>query len=83
MAPESRPGETSALARIAIGLCGEGRGHAVRMCTLVERLGVPLVSLDHQHFLVAYDLGRLPPCTTSRRRPDGEGAQACPPARGR
>jgi hypothetical protein len=53
------------------------------MCTLVERLGVPLVSLDHQHFLVAYDLGRLPPCTTSRRRPDGEGAQACPPARGR
>lgn len=145
------------MARIAIGLCGEGRGHAARVCTLVERLGggheyliatatealaflrgrfagrgdvrllevpgirfryvgnrldvpqtifdglrfaagdlprqvsrltrvldtfapdlaitdfepvlpraaarlgVPLVSLDHQHFLVAYDLGRLPP----------------------
>ncbi|MFM7243544.1 MAG: glycosyltransferase family protein [Planctomycetaceae bacterium] len=145
------------MARIAIGLCGEGRGHAARVCTLVERLGgsheyliatatealeflrrrfagrgdvrlvevpgirfryvgnrldvpqtildglhfaarelprqvtrlarlldsfepalaitdfepalpraaarlgVPVVSLDHQHFLVAYDLGRLPP----------------------
>jgi uncharacterized protein (TIGR00661 family) len=24
------------------------------------RLGVPLVSIDHQHFLVAYDLGMLP-----------------------
>ena len=145
------------MARIAIGLCGEGRGHAARVCTLVERLGggheyliatatealeflrdrlagrgdvrllevpgirfryvgnrldvpqtildglhfaarelprevsrlvaaldafaadlaitdfeptlpraaarlgVPVVSLDHQHFLLAYDLGRLPP----------------------
>ena len=26
------------MARIAIGLCGEGRGHATRMATLVERL---------------------------------------------
>ena len=118
------------MARIVISLCGEGRGHAARVCTLVERLGgehefliatttealdflksrlvlfdnvrllevpgirfhyvgtrldvprfspdlaitdfepvlpraaarlgVPLVSLDHQHFLVAYDLGILP-----------------------
>jgi uncharacterized protein (TIGR00661 family) len=27
------------MARIAISLCGEGRGHAARICTLVERLG--------------------------------------------
>lgn len=26
------------MARIAISLCGEGRGHATRICTLVERL---------------------------------------------
>ena len=28
------------MARIAISLCGEGRGHAARICTLVERFGV-------------------------------------------
>jgi len=27
------------MARIAIGVCGEGRGHAARACTLIERLG--------------------------------------------
>ena len=27
------------MARIAISLCGEGRGQAARICTLVERLG--------------------------------------------
>ena len=26
------------MAKIAISLCGEGRGHATRICTLVERL---------------------------------------------
>jgi len=27
------------MANIAISLCGEGRGHAARICTLIERLG--------------------------------------------
>ena len=27
------------MSNIAISLCGEGRGHATRICTLVERLG--------------------------------------------
>lgn len=27
------------MSKIAISLCGEGRGHATRVCTLVERLG--------------------------------------------
>jgi uncharacterized protein (TIGR00661 family) len=27
------------MSKIAISLCGEGRGHATRICTLVERLG--------------------------------------------
>ena len=35
----TRPGGTSDMARIVISLCGEGRGHAARVCTLVERLG--------------------------------------------
>lgn len=35
------------MARIAIGVCGEGRGHAARALTLVERLG------DRHEFLVA------------------------------
>jgi hypothetical protein len=26
------------MARIAISLCGEGRGHATRICTLIEHL---------------------------------------------
>lgn len=35
------------MARIAIGVCGEGRGHAARALTLLERLG------DRHEFLVA------------------------------
>jgi uncharacterized protein (TIGR00661 family) len=35
------------MARIAIGVCGEGRGHAARVLTLLERLG------DRHEFLVA------------------------------
>jgi hypothetical protein len=35
------------MARIAIGVCGEGRGHAARAATLLERLG------DRHEFLVA------------------------------
>jgi uncharacterized protein (TIGR00661 family) len=38
------------MARIAISLCGEGRGHATRICTLVERL-------DPAHEIVVYASG--------------------------
>jgi len=30
---------TVTMARIAFGVCGEGRGHAARACTMLERLG--------------------------------------------
>ncbi|MBM3953745.1 MAG: teichoic acid biosynthesis protein [Planctomycetes bacterium] len=36
--PATRFSGTTGVARIAISLCGEGRGHATRVATLVERL---------------------------------------------
>ena len=30
--------ETPSMSKIAISLCGEGRGHATRIATLLERL---------------------------------------------
>ena len=38
--PQALPRQDTAreMARIAISLCGEGRGHATRICTLIERL---------------------------------------------
>ena len=38
------------MARIVIGVCGEGRGHAARACTLVERLGG-----GHEYLVVSTD----------------------------
>jgi uncharacterized protein (TIGR00661 family) len=38
------------MARIAISLCGEGRGHATRICTLIERL-------DPTHEILVYASG--------------------------
>ena len=36
-----------------------------------RRLGIPVVSVDHQHFLLAYELRELPATFAGRRRPWG------------
>ena len=57
-APQARPPGTPpkyalkhalnrSMAKLAISLCGEGRGHATRISTLVERL-------DRDHEIVVY-----------------------------
>lgn len=53
------------MANIAISLCGEGRGHATRMCTLIERLDpghqvLVYTSADAFDFLRQRFAGRMP-----------------------
>jgi uncharacterized protein (TIGR00661 family) len=53
------------MARIAVSLCGEGRGHATRICTLIEQL-VP------QHDILVYTSGDATALLRSRF-PEGNG----------
>ncbi len=53
------------MARIAVSLCGEGRGHATRICTLIEQL-VP------RHEILVYTSGDATALLRSRF-PEGDG----------
>lgn len=53
------------MARIAISLCGEGRGHATRICTLIERL-------DPAHQIVVFASGDANDLLRRRFPTDGE-----------